>query len=184
MISADEVSHTIKGGREHLLIRTPRYLERLLKVTIGPEFGFYPCCHPRWAYRDVCHWFSTMEGQPNQYFRRLRLLNELFPRCNTRLVGFVSREKQLHPVTSQLIAQGRPANDAIGEMRSWLQSQGFVFISAWTWFRPDDHVALFDVMEKNVMRCDDGEIVPFDVIPIRCEGQFLEMMLAAMQRMS
>ncbi len=58
-----------------------------------------------------------MEGLPSQYFRRLLLLNDLFPRCNTRLVGFVPREGQLHAVTSQLIAQGRPANDAVGEMR-------------------------------------------------------------------
>jgi hypothetical protein len=45
-------------------------------------------------------------------------------------------------------------------------------------------VALFDVLEKNVMRCDDGEIVPFDVIPIRCEGTILEMMHSAVRRMA
>jgi hypothetical protein len=67
-------------------------------------------------------------------------------------------------------------------MRNWLAAQGFVFISAWTWFRSANGVALYDAMEKNVMRCDDGEIVPFDVIPIRCEGTFLGMMLAAAKR--
>ena len=110
--------------------------------------------------------------------------NELFPRCDTRLVGFVSRGATLHAVTTQLIAQGRPAEDRYGELRDWFTSQGFVFISAWTWFRPSDGVALFDAMSKNVMRCDDGETVPFDVIPIRCEGMFLEMMHAAIERMA
>lgn len=126
--------------------------------------------------------FSTDIATPRQYFRRLRLLNELYPRCDTRLEGFVSRGDVLHAVTSQLIAKGRPA--AGNEIVSWLISEGFVFISAWTWFRPGDGVALFDVMEKNVMLCEDGAVVPFDVIPIRCEGRFLEMMHLAVQRMA
>ncbi len=184
LVEPTELDVIIKGGREHSLVRRRDYIDRIIKVTIGPEFGFYPCCIPRAAYRDVCHWFSTIEGMPLQYFRRLLLLNELFPRCDTRLVGFVSRGQEFHAVTSQLIARGRPANDGVGEMRNWLMARGFVFISAWTWFRPGDGVALFDVLEKNVMRCDDGEIVPFDVIPIRCEGEFLNMMNAAARRMS
>ena len=174
----------IRGGREHHLFDPVMPSERLLKITIGPEFGFYPCCIPRATYRDVCNWFSTVEATPAQYVRRLLLLNELFPRCHTRLVGFVSRDQSLHAITSQIIAQGRPAADSVGEIRDWLQSQGFIFISAWTWYRPRDNVALFDVLEKNVMKCTDGEIVPFDVIPIRCEGQFLEMMNAAVKRMT
>lgn len=184
MISSDDLAPIVKGGREHSLIQQRDYLARLIKVTIGPEFGFYPCCLPKARYRDVCHWFSTMEALPLQYLRRMLLLNELFPRCDTRLVGFVARGATLHAVTTQLIAQGRPAEDRHGELRDWLASQGFVFISAWTWFRPSDRVALFDVMSKNVMRCDDGETVPFDVIPIRCEGTFLEMMHAAAERMA
>ena len=39
-------------------------------------------------------------------------------------------------------------------------------------------------MSKNVMECDDGEVVPFDVIPLRCEGQFLGMMHAADARLA
>lgn len=184
LLDAAALARQNKGGREHSLVDPLEASDRLLKVTIGPEFGFYPCCFPKSAYRDVCHWFSTMEGTPLQYLRRLLLLNKLFPRCNTRLVGFVSRGEMLHAVTSQLIARGRPANDGVGEMRHWLLSQGFVFTSAWTWFRPRDGVALFDVLEKNVMKCDDGEIVPFDVIPIQCEGQFLDLMQAAAKRMA
>ena len=57
-------------------------------------------------------------------------------------------------------------------------------MSAWTWFRPTDQIALFDVIEKNVMECGDPDLVPFDVIPLRCEGLFLEMMLAAVERLS
>lgn len=184
LISSDDLVPIVRGGREHSLVKSRDYLDRLIKVTIGPEFGFYPCCLPKARYRDVCHWFSTIEALPLQYLRRMLLLNELFPRCDTRLVGFVSRGATLHAVTTQLIAQGRPAEDRYGELRDWFTYQGFVFISAWTWFRPTDGVALFDAMSKNVMRCDDGETVPFDVIPIRCEGTFLEMMHAAAERMT
>jgi hypothetical protein len=184
LIKPEDLPPQNKGGREHYLTEPLVPSDRLIKVTIGPEFGFYPCCLPKARYRDVCHWFSTMEALPLQYLRRMLLLNELFPRCDTRLVGFVSRGTTLHAVTTQLIAQGRPAEDRHGELRGWFTSQGFVFISAWTWFRPSDGVALFDAMSKNVMRCDDGETVPFDVIPIRCEGTFLEMMHAAAERMA
>ena len=184
MISSDELQPIVKGGREHFLVQRRDYVDRLIKVTIGPEFGFYPCCMPKAMYRDVCHWFSTAEALPLHYLRRLLLLNELFPRCDTRLVGFVSRGSMLHAVTTQLIAQGRPAEERYGEIRHWLKSQGFQLISAWTWFRAADGVAIFDVMEKNVMRCDDGATVPFDVIPIRCAGTFLDMMHAAALRMA
>ena len=184
LIRPEDLPLQNKGGREHNLMEPLVLSDRLIKVTIGPEFGFYPCCFPKAMYRDVCHWFSTTQGMPLQYLRRMLLLNELFPRCDTRLVGFVSRGSTLHAVTTQLIAQGRPASDKTGEMRNWLAAQGFIFISAWTWFRPADGVALFDVMEKNVMRCDDDEMVPFDVIPIRCEGGFLDMMRAAAKRMA
>lgn len=182
LISAENLPRIVKGGREHDLVQTRDYLDRIVKVTIGPEFGFYPACLPKSRYRDVCHWFTTVEGTPLQYLRRLLLLNELFPRCHTRLAGFILTKDRLHAVTAQIIAQGRPAS--LAEISTWMLENGFRFISAWTWFRPDDGVALFDVLEKNVMHCVDGEIVPFDVIPIRCEGEFLEMMHAALQRMS
>jgi len=182
LISADQLPKIVKGGREHSLVRTPGYLDRLVKVTIGPEFGFYAACLPKSQYRDVCHWFTTVEALPLQYFRRLLLINELFPRCHTRLAGFVWSGSRMHALTAQLIAKGRPAS--LHEISVWLQGLGYRFISAWTWFHPESGVALFDVLEKNVMRCDDGEIVPFDVIPIRCEGTFLEMMHSAARRMA
>lgn len=171
-----------RGGREHHLADPLAEASRLVKITIGPEFGFYPQCFPNAVYRDVSHWFATTEATPLEYFRRLLLLNELFPRCHTRLLGFVLHGGVLNALTAQLIARGQPASDAHGEIRNWLGALGFRFICAWTWFRPADGIALFDVLEKNVMRCDDGEIVPFDVIPIRCEGQFLEMMNQAAAR--
>lgn len=182
VFEAEPFPNRLKGGREHWLVDPLETSDRIVKVTIGPEFGFYPACLPKSRYRDVCHWFTTVEGTPLQYLRRLLLLNELFPRCHTRLAGFIVTKDRLHAVTAQLIAQGRPAS--LAEISTWMLKNGFRFISAWTWFRPDDGVALFDVLEKNVMHCVDGEIVPFDVIPIRCEGESLEMMHAALQRMS
>lgn len=154
----------------------------MIKVTLGPEFGYYPCCFPRQQFRDVCNWFSTRKATPLEYFERLLLLNELYPRCETQLLAFVDRGESLHAVTAQLIARGRPAT--VNEITVRLAAEGFRMMAAWTWFRPADRVALFDVMDKNVMLCDDGAMVPFDVIPIRCEGEFLEMMQAAEARLS
>ena len=170
-----------KGGREHYIVDPVETCGHIFKVTIGPEFGYYPCCFPNQQWRDVCNWFSTRKATPLEYFERLLLLNELFPRGDTQLLGFTDRHESLHAVTAQLIARGRPA--AIGEMVAWLTGEGFTFISLATWFRAADGVALFDVLDKNVMLCDDGAMVPFDVIPIRCEGDFLTMMRAAEARM-
>jgi len=181
IISADDLPHIIKGGREHSLVPMRDYLGRIVKITIGPEFGFRPACIPRSQYRDVCHWFTTIEATPLEYFCRLLLLNEQFPRCHTRLAGFVWSGSRLHAVTAQMIAQGRPAG--VLETCSWLTGLGYRFISSSTWFHPESGVALFDVLDKNVMLCDDGEMVPFDVIPIRCEGVFLRMMHDAVRRM-
>lgn len=167
----------IKGGREHFLVQSRTLLLGVIKVTIGPGFGYYPCCFPSQQWRDVCHWFSTRKATPLEYFERLLLLNEIFPRCDTQLLGFMDRGESLHAVTAQLIARGRPAE--IGESVAWLIGEGYSFISSATWFRAADGVALFDVMGKNVMLCDDGAMVPFDVIPIRCKDNFLEMMRAA-----
>ena len=182
VLSSDAIEPFVAGGREHDLIRTRAILNRVIKITIGPNFGFYPCCFPKQQFRDVANWFSTREGTLKEYCERLLLLNALFPRCDTQLLGFVNRPQKLHAITAQWIAQGRPAQNA--EIRAWLLSEGFVFIAAWTWFRPSDGVALFDVMEKNVMLCTDGVIVPFDVIPIQCDGQMLEMMEAAVARLN
>lgn len=60
-----------QGGREHHLVEALCAARRLVKVTIGPEFGFYAACLPKSRYRDVCHWFTTIEATPLQYLRRL-----------------------------------------------------------------------------------------------------------------
>ena len=182
LIEPTQIPPRFQGGREHHLIDPQSASDRIVKITIGPEFGFYATCLPRSQYRDVCNWFTTIEATPQQYFQRLLLLNELYPRCHTRLAGFVWSGRRLHAVTAQLIAQGRPAS--LNEISQWMHERGFRFISAWTWFNPQSGIALFDVFEKNVMLCGDGEIVPFDVILVRCEGVFLEMMHAAVARMA
>jgi hypothetical protein len=181
LIQKESLPDLHKGGREHHTLDPQTASAWIYKITIGPEFGYIPICYPKRQFRDVCHWFSTETGLPSQYFQRLQLLNALFPRCETQLAGFVSRGESLHAITAQRIAWGHPADS--NRISSWLLSQGFVFISAWTWFRPADRVALFDVMEKNIMECGDPDLVPFDVIPLRSEGQFLEMMQAAVERL-
>jgi hypothetical protein len=104
LLPESAVEPRVKGGREHTLVKCPSYQERLLKITIGPEFGYIPVCFPKRQFRDVCHWFSTDTGLPSQYFQRLCLLNERFPRCDTQLAGFVSRDASLHAITAQRIA--------------------------------------------------------------------------------
>ncbi len=123
----------IKGGREHLVVQSRILLQRLAKITIGPGFSYYPCCFPNQQWRDVCNRFSTRKATALEYFERLLLLNELFPRGDTQLLGFTDRDESLHAVRAQLIARGRPA--AIGEMVVWLTGEGSCFATTARWFR-------------------------------------------------
>jgi hypothetical protein len=48
-----------------------------------------------------------------------------------------------------------------------------------TWFRPDDHLAIFDVGGSNLFIDEAGDLVPIDVIPVVAEGALLETLLRA-----
>lgn len=175
--------------REHLLFRPAHAGDRIFKLTKGSGFGLYPRCFPKAFYRKNCrYWFEDHAGTPLQYLKRLSLSNsELmshldpgkYPELN-RLEGFMKTRGSFRIVTSQPFFVGVPPS--VVEIANWFRDRGFAFIAEYTWFRENDHLAVFDTWEKNLMIVGD-DIVPFDVIPIRAEGLFLEKLQEAEQRM-
>lgn len=175
--------------REHLLFRPAHAEDRIFKLTKGPGFGLYPRCVPKAFYRQNCrYWFEDHAGTPLQYLKRLSLSNselmghldpQEYPELN-RLEGLVRTGETFRMVTSQPFFDGVPPS--VVEIANWFKDRGFTFIAEYTWFRESDRLAVFDTWEKNLMLVD-GEIVPFDVIPIRAEGLFLQKLQEAAKRM-
>lgn len=171
--------------REHLLFRPTHAGDRIFKLTKEKGFGLYPRCDPKAFYRGNCrYWFKDHAGTPLQYLRRLSLSNtelmghldpQKYPELN-RLEGFVKTRETFRIATSQPFFDGVPPS--VVEISDWFRDQGFAFIAEYTWFRESDHLAVFDTWEKNLMIVGD-DIAPFDVIPIRAEGLFLEKLQEA-----
>lgn len=174
--------------REHVLFRSEHAPDRIFKLTKESVFGLYPRCLPENFWRKNCrYWFGEHGGTPCQYLKRLSLTNsELLGdlpssqlRNLNRLEGFVRNEGQFQIVSSQPFLDGEPAS--VNEIAKWFSDRGFVFIREFTWFRPSDGLAVFDTWMHNLMKVQ-GVIIPFDVIPVQAEGQFLEKLLEAANR--
>jgi hypothetical protein len=174
--------------REHLLFHRDEEPDRIFKITKGPGFGVFPArlIHVS-GRRPVRYWFADRAATPLEYLRRLWLSNlkmmshldrEAFP-VLTRLEGVVMSQDDFRIVTSQPIFDGK--NAEVNDTADWFRSLGFEFIKAYTWFRPDDGLAVFDTWGDNVMICN-GQVVPFDVIPIHAEGPLLDALTAAVRR--
>ena len=174
--------------REHLIIPQSHDPTRIYKSTKGPGWGIFPASLATTRHKPVRYWFEDRPGTPSEYLKRLLLSNtclmhdldrEMYPELN-RLEGFVISHGCLQAVTSQPIFIGTPASPS--EMAEWFLERGFIFIRSWTWFRPEDCLAVFDAWIDNVMVCDHG-LVPFDVIPIIAKGRLLDSLLAALTRL-
>lgn len=50
LIEPTQIPPRFQGGREHHLIDPQSASDRIVKITIGPEFGFYATCLPRSQY--------------------------------------------------------------------------------------------------------------------------------------
>lgn len=173
------------GTREHYLFHRDEEPDRIFKITKGPGFGVFPNVRKGISRKGpVRYWFVDRAASPLEYLQRLWLLNarmlvhldrQVYP-VLTRLEGFAMQNENLRIVTSQPIFEGIPATQ--NEIAKWLIKQGFDFIKAFTWFRQDDGLAVFDTWHENVM-ATNGQIVPFDVIPIQAEGPLLESLKLA-----
>lgn len=174
--------------REHLLFHRDEEPDRIFKITKGPGFGVFPAglvndC----GRRPVRYWFADRAATPLEYLRRLWLSNlkmmshldrETYP-VLTRLEGFGMSQDGFRIVTSQPIFDGK--NAEVNDTADWFRSLGFEFIKAYTWFRPDDGLAVFDTWGDNVM-IGNGQVVPFDVIPIQAEGPLLDALTVAVRK--
>lgn len=171
--------------REHLLFQRDEDPKRIFKITKGPGFGLFPArLKDVSGRRPVRYWFADRAATPLEYLRRLWLSNlkmkghldrKAYP-VLTRLEGFVTTGDGLRIVTSKPIFEGRPSEE--NETAAWFQGQGFAFIKAYTWFRQDDRLAVFDTWRDNIMVCH-GQVVPFDVIPIHAKGSLLKALKTA-----
>ena len=171
LLNAESIfPYTTKGGMEHDLLK-PLCEGRLWKVTKKGYFGFMPGLELELVPQgEDGRRFHLWESGIYHYLERLVLQNTLFGLIN-RLEGFVANTSELIAVISQ------PAYDLIAvtqnQIDQWFLTQGFERIADASFYRRADNIAIFDAHDKNVTW--DGEsMVPFDVIPCRPDGGFLD----------
>lgn len=163
-----------RGRREHDLFGYGTQ-DWVFKITRGAGYGLFPT--PLDVVSGmISDWFGVLPATPSQYFQRLFLGNLLYPGLN-RLEGFCEWEGRFCIVTSQPFIAGRNANER--EIAGFMNARGLVRLCEVTWFRPDDHLAIFDVGGSNLFIDEAGDLVPIDVIPVVAEGALLETLLRA-----
>jgi hypothetical protein len=163
-----------RGRREHDLFGYG-VEDWVFKITRGAGFGLYPT--PLDVVSGmISDWFGVLPATPAQYFERLLLGNQIYPGLN-QLEGFCEWENRFCIVTTQPFIAGRNANDL--EIARFMKARGFTRLCEATWFRPDDHLAIFDVGGSNLFIDEAGDLVPIDVIPVVAEETLLETLLRA-----
>lgn len=115
--------------------------------------------------------FQLWEATPIEYLERLLLQNELVPGLN-RLEGVIDQgEADVAIVTSQPRFDIVPVT--LAEIDVWFAAQGFQKVTPCGYYRTEDNLGIFDAHAKNVVRFEDT-LIPFDVIPCRPSGGFLQ----------
>ena len=166
-----------RGGQEHDLLDPVRE-GRLWKVTTSGYFGLTPGLELDLVPAGVDgRRFHLWESGVYWYLERLVLQNELFGPIN-RLEGLLKEGDQLVVVTSQPLYELHRISQH--EIDEWFITQGFARIIDAGYYRLADNIAVFDAHEKNVTR-SEGLIIPFDVIPCRPDGGFLEFIEKTLQ---
>ncbi len=174
--AADILPRLQRGGQEHDF-----FLEgdRVVKVTRDGVFGFSPGIELALvSSSDDARRFHLWEASPLEYLERLHLQNQLVPGLNL-LVGIIEQENDLAIVTSQPRFDIVPVTES--EIDAWFARQGFQKVTTSGYYRAADNLAVFDAHTKNLVRFED-DLIPFDVIPCRPDGgflQFIEETLAA-----
>jgi hypothetical protein len=157
-----------RGGQEHDWFREG---ERVFKVTRDGIFGLSPGIDLALVSSDQdARRFHLWEATPLEYLERLHLQNQLVPGLN-RLEGILDQGDDLAVVTSQprfdLVAVTQPEIDA------WFPRLGFEKVTECGYYRAEDNLGIFDAHTKNLVRFQD-DLIPFDVIPCRPAGGFLQ----------
>jgi len=160
----------VRGGQEHDVYHDEA-TDRYFKVTRDGIFGLSPGMDLALVSSDMdARRFQLWEASPIEYLERLLLQNELVPGLN-QLEGLIDQGDDLAIVTSQ------PRFDIVAvtqeEIDAWFVAQGFEKVTASGYYRAEDNLGVFDAHSKNLVRFEDT-LIPFDVIPCRPDGGFLQ----------
>ncbi len=98
------------------------------------------------------------------------LQNLLVPGLN-ELEGVIHQPGDVAIVTSQPRFEIQPAS--VAEIDEWFATLGFLTVTDSGYYRVVDNLAVFDAHDKNLLRFEDT-LIPFDVIPCRPVGGFLQ----------
>jgi len=157
-----------RGGQEHDWFRQD---DRIFKVTRNGVFGLSPGIELALVSSDQdARRFHLWEASPIEYLERLLLQNLLVPGLN-ELEGVIHQPGDLAIVTSQPCFEIVPVSQM--EIDAWFAAQGFEKVTASGYYRAEDNLAVFDAHDKNLLRFEDT-LIPFDVIPCRPAGGFLQ----------
>jgi len=167
---ADLPAKVVRGGQEHDLFHDET-TDRYFKVTRNGIFGLSPALDLALVSSDEdARRFHLWEATPLEYLERLHLQNQLVPGLN-HLEGVLDQGDDLAIVTSQ------PRFDLVTvtqvEIDAWFARQGFEKVTECGYYRAADHLGIFDAHPKNLVRFQD-DLIPFDVIPCRPDGGFLQ----------
>lgn len=166
----DLPSKIIRGGQEHDIYHHEAS-DRYFKVTRDGIFGLAPGMDLALVSSDMdARRFQLWEATPIEYLERLLLQNELVPGLN-RLEGVIDQGDDLAIVTSQPRFDIVPVT--LAEIDAWFSAQGFQKITPCGYYRAADNLGVFDAHAKNLVRFEDT-LIPFDVIPCRPAGGFLQ----------
>jgi hypothetical protein len=157
-----------RGGQEHDWFREG---ERVFKVTRDGIFGLSPGIDLALVSSGMdARRFQLWEASPIEYLERLLLQNELVPGLN-RLEGIIDQGDDLAIVTSQPRFDIVPVTQE--QIDAWFVAQDFEKVTASGYYRAEDNLGVFDAHSKNLVRFEDT-LIPFDVIPCRPDGGFLQ----------
>lgn len=157
-----------KGGQEHDFYRDG---QRIFKMTRDGIFGLSPGIDLALVSSDMdARRFHLWEASPMEYLERLHLQNELVQGLN-HLEGIIIQGDDMAIVTSQPRFELEPVSQS--EIDAWFESQGFEKVTRCGYYRAADNLGVFDAHAKNLVRFENT-LIPFDVIPCRPGGGFLQ----------
>jgi hypothetical protein len=160
----------VRGGQEHDVYHDEA-TDRYFKVTRDGIFGLSPGIDLALVSSDMdARRFQLWEASPIEYLERLLLQNELVPGLN-QLEGIIDQGDDLAIVTSQPRFDIVPVT--LEEIDAWFAAQGFEKVTPCGYYRAEDNLGVFDAHAKNLVRFEDT-LIPFDVIPCRPDGGFLQ----------
>lgn len=163
-------SKVIRGGQEHDIYHQES-TDSYFKVTRDGIFGLAPGMDLALVSSDMeARRFQLWEATPIEYLERLLLQNELVPGLN-RLEGVIDQGDDLAIDTSQPRFDIVPVT--LAEIDAWFAAQGFQKVTPCGYYRAEDNLGVFDAHAKNLIRFEDT-LIPFDVIPCRPAGGFLQ----------